>query len=78
MLVIDDTGDTQSQNSTCITSNAIFSHFIFGEKHRLWIDATQKLLDIYHYDPLFKLKCIMFASKLYQGLLIFSIHHDLK
>ena len=45
MLVTDDTGNA-SLNSACITSNAVFSHLIFHEKRKIYLDSTQKLLDI--------------------------------
>ena len=35
MLVTDDTGNAQSLNSACITSNAIFSHFIFDDRRKI-------------------------------------------
>ena len=40
------TGDTGNAQSAWITSNAIFSHFIFDEKPKIVVDSIQRLLDI--------------------------------
>ena len=46
MLVTEAAGNAQSLDRAWVTSNAIFSHFIFGEKHKLWMDSTKKVFDI--------------------------------
>ena len=38
-----DTGNVQSLNSACMTSNATFSHFVAEEKRKLYVYSTQKL-----------------------------------
>ena len=46
MMVTEGTGNAQSMNSVCITSNAIFSRFIFDIFHKQQVDSSQKWLDI--------------------------------